>query len=108
MKNNFIKKIIENNLENKIKLFKSFSSYETSLFATIPIIFNKETNIDIFIENNIEAKKYYYPLENKEKSRDIFDRIICLPLNMEVGETEIDRYIEIINKYFTNPKYENL
>ena len=83
-----------------IKLFTTFGDYSLSLMATIPILLSYKCDIKHFIENNIEAKKYYYPLENKEKSRDIFDRIICLPLNIDVGEAEIDRYIEIINKYY--------
>jgi dTDP-4-amino-4,6-dideoxygalactose transaminase len=83
-----------------IKLFTTFGDYSLSLMTTISILLSYKCDIKHFIENNIEAKKYYYPLENKEKSRDIFDRIICLPLNMDVGETEIDRYIEIINKYY--------
>ena len=51
-----------------------------------------------FIDNKIEAKKYYYPLDNrKEFSNDLFKRIICLPLNMDVTEEIIDKYINIIN-----------
>lgn len=96
----FIKKIKEHNLENKIKLFKSFSNYETSLLATIPIIFNNKVDIDIFIENGIEAKKYYFPLDNTCKiSIDIFNKIVCLPLNMDITEEIIDKYI-IFLEYF--------
>jgi dTDP-4-amino-4,6-dideoxygalactose transaminase len=79
-----------------IKLFPTFGDYSLSLMATIPIIFPFDCDIKHFTENNIEAKKYYYPLENKEEAKNIFNKIICLPLNMEVGEAEIDRYIEII------------
>jgi len=97
----FIEKVKENNLENKIKLLKSFSNYDISLLSTIPVIFNKKIKIDIFLENNIEAKKYYYPLDNTcKKSIDLFDKIICLPLNIDITEDIIDNYIIIFSKYF--------
>lgn len=93
----FILKMKENKLENKISLFKSFSNYNESLLACIPILFNNKINTDIFINNNIEAKKYYYPLDqNCKNSVDLFDRIICLPLNTDINENIIDKYIDII------------
>ena len=78
-------------------MYKSFSNYEDSLLATIPIIFDKEVNIDKFTENNIEAKKYYYPLDHNCKlSVDIFNKIVCLPLNCDINYNVIDKYINII------------
>ena len=96
----FIKKMNENNLSNKIKLFTNYSSYDKSLMATIPIIFNLEIDINYFINNNIEAKKYYYPLNlNCINSLNIFKNIICLPLNLDIDYNTIDYYISIIIKY---------
>ena len=93
----FILKMKENELENKISIFKSFSNYEDSLLACIPVLFNNKIDIDIFINNNIEAKKYYYSLDRScKKSVDLFDRIICLPLNTDIDEDIIDNYIRII------------
>jgi len=88
---------IKDNLENKIKLFKSYSDYNESLLGCIPVLFNNKIEIDIFINNNIEAKKYYYPLDkNCKNSVDLFDRIVCLPLNTDINEDIIDKYINII------------
>ena len=67
--------------------------------ATIPLIFNKPINTDIFLENNIEAKKYYYPLGDNEKSKTLFNNIICLPLNLDINYEIIDKYINIINTF---------
>jgi dTDP-4-amino-4,6-dideoxygalactose transaminase len=93
--NYFIDKINGENLN--INLIKNYSKYGESLMACIPIIFNKEVNINIFIKNNIEAKKYYYPLDFKcENSVDLFSKIICLPLNIDLTENDINKYIEII------------
>jgi dTDP-4-amino-4,6-dideoxygalactose transaminase len=93
----FIKQLNDKNLNSKVKLFKSFSEYEKSLMSTIPLIFNKPTDIECFTKNNIEAKKYYYPLDkNCLYSTAIFDKIICLPLNLDITYSIIDFYIHII------------
>lgn len=90
----YFKKKIEN-IKN-ITLFKSYSD-NNSIMSTIPIIFNNEVNIQIFIENNIEAKKYYYPLNGEcPNSQYIYDHIICLPLNFTLTFEDIDKYIKII------------
>lgn len=93
----FIKKIEEVNLNNKIKLVKNYSNYHESLMSTIPILFNKKNDTEYFIQNNIEAKKYYYPLDlNCTNSLNLFENIICLPLNLDINENIIDFYIECI------------
>ena len=86
---------------HNIFLLQNYSEYEESLLSTIPIIFDKKVNIDKFIENKIEAKKYYYPIENEnhKNSQKLFDNIICLPLNLDIDEKIIDKYIEILNEY---------
>ena len=67
--------------------------------STIPILFDYNITTDFFIENNIEAKKYYYPLDNNSTfSNKLFNNIICLPLNTDITFEIIDYYIEIITK----------
>ena len=43
----------------------------------------------------IEAKKYYYPLNDAVNSNKLFDNIICLPLNLDITCENIDLYIKI-------------
>lgn len=91
----FIKRIREENI--KIKIFNSYSEYDKSLMATIPIVFNNKIESTIFIDNDIEAKKYYYPLDFKcENSVDLFSKIICLPLNIDINEEIIEKYIYLL------------
>lgn len=95
----FLKKIKENNLDDKVKTIINFSSFENSLMSTIPILFDYNIKVDFFIENNIEAKKYYYPLDNScLYSNKIFENIICLPLNTDITFETIDFYIDVILK----------
>ena len=93
----FLLEINKNELSDKIKLFKSYSNYESSLMSTIPIIFDFEINVDYFISKNVEAKKYYYPLDkNCIYSCNLFKNIICLPLTTDITFENIDFYINII------------
>lgn len=94
----FIEKIKD--MKN-ISLMPNYSNYNESLCATIPVLFNKNVDTLKFIENGIEAKKYYYPLNNSKHSMDIYDRIICLPLNMDINEDTIDNYILIIKSFLS-------
>jgi dTDP-4-amino-4,6-dideoxygalactose transaminase len=95
--NYFLIKLTENNLNNKVSILKSFSNYNQSLLSTIPLVFNKEVETSLFIQNNIEAKKYYYPLDfTCNNSVNLFNRIICLPLNTDITFEVIDIYIKII------------
>ena len=100
----FNKKLNEKQL-SAVHILNNYSKYENSLMACVPLVFNKETNINFFIENNIEAKKYYYPLDNNcLVSVDLFKRIICLPLNLDCDIEIMDYYIQIIQNYleYTN------
>jgi dTDP-4-amino-4,6-dideoxygalactose transaminase len=95
----FIKKVKKYIDNGSINLLKSFSSYEDSLLPNIPIVFNCETSKDIFIEYNIEAGKYYYPLDvTCENSMKLFKNMVCLPLHLDIDESVIDLYVEIIEK----------
>jgi len=95
----FITLINKNNLNNKIKLIKNYSNFNESLMSTIPIVFDFNINTDSFTDKNIEAKKYYYPLEKTFKnSYDLFNKIICLPLNTDLTSEHIDLYIDIIKE----------
>jgi len=108
MLTHFISKLKDTNLN--VKILKNYSNYEESLFSNIPIIFPVNISAHIFIKNNIEAKKYYYPLNiNCNNSMNLFNKIICLPLNLDVNETIIDKYIDIISEimsiFITKAKY---
>ena len=93
----FIEKIQEYKLTEKIKLITNYSDYNKSLMCTIPILFDYNIDVSFFTENNIEAKKNYYPLDTScEYSDKLFKNIICLPLNTDITIEIIDYYINII------------
>jgi len=85
------------NKPSNITLLKNFSNYSDCLNSCIPILFNKPAKIDVFIENNIEAKKYYYPLDTTLKTSVLlYNNILCLPLNLDMTYEDIDKYINLL------------
>lgn len=74
-----------------------YKSYSDDIFipATIPVILNKD--LKYFHEKGIDAKKYYYPLIDCVNAKNIFDHIICFPINLDMTIDDIDYIIDIIN-----------
>jgi dTDP-4-amino-4,6-dideoxygalactose transaminase len=98
----FLKELEKIN-NGSVSLFRNHAKYEESLLSTIPVIFDKKADIDIFLKHKIEAKKYYYPLDWKCKnSVNLYERIICLPLNIDINQEMIDLYIHIISFIINN------
>ncbi|QKF93565.1 3-amino-5-hydroxybenzoic acid synthase family protein [Fadolivirus algeromassiliense] len=93
----FYNKLQEHNLINiVVNTFYGFENF--GLLGCIPIISKNETiTCKLFIDNNIEAKKYYYSLDPTCKvSKFIYDQIILLPCNTNTTYQNIDKYINII------------
>jgi len=80
--------------------FPNFSS-NTPFVNCFPIIFNKPINnehlyqLELF---GITARKYYLPIEYKEKSNDIYERILCLPCNIDINKDTVLYYIKCIKE----------
>ena len=86
-----------------VKVLKNYSEYENSLMACVPLVFDKESKIDFFVENNIEAKKYYFPLDDTcLVTVDLYKRIVCLPLNLDCSFETMDYYLETIEKFLSS------
>ncbi len=104
-KNLTLNKYIKDNMSNisQIDFFNNFSDIEhNNLMTCIPILFRTNITTNLFDSNNIQAKKYYYPLDvNNKNAMDLYNKIICLPLHKDITIEDIDKYIEVITKSFT-------
>ncbi len=110
--------LYENRLSNieGIKILKFFDNIKQN-FAYFPIVLEKQVfgkNRDEVIaqlaENNIFARKYFYPLvsENKEFSEDLTvntpkakyfsENVLCLPLYAHLAEEDVNKICDIILK----------
>ena len=83
----------------QISLYPNYSS-SAPFNSCIPIIFNKPTDNKYFIDLGIEAKKYYHPLHAQDVlAKEVFDRIICFPLNYDMTYSDLDYIIDKIKEY---------
>lgn len=48
------------------------------------------------LENDIFCRKYYHPLKDTKQAMDIFNRILCLPCNVDMSFQKIYLLISII------------
>lgn len=95
--NYFKQKIFKNNITH----FKLFSSYHDRVIvpSCFCILFSKYDDKirEKLLENNIQARKYYHPLDDSKVANEIFNDILCIPCNIDMNERDIDKIFEILN-----------
>jgi dTDP-4-amino-4,6-dideoxygalactose transaminase len=68
--------------------------------AVIPVLFDRPCSVDAFLKEGVDAKKYYYPIseavDTTPVAMDLFERIVCLPLHLEVSKRDLHKYVAII------------
>ena len=85
-----------------------------SNYAYFPVIFDgakytRDEAATRLLENNIYARKYFYPLTNHNEAygfhgdetpvaKHISDHVLCLPLYPELGMEDVDRICDIISE----------
>ena len=84
-----------------LKDFKFFSKNydEDNIYASlICLIYKSDSKLFIkkLNENNIFCKKYYKPLDNSIVANNLYNRIICIPLHIDMNNNDIDRIIDIL------------
>ncbi len=84
------------------KKYKLFPSKHDNIIipACFPILFetyndNIKTNL---LNNGIFCKKYYIPLKNTPVAMSFYNMILCIPCNMDMEISHIDKIINIIEK----------
>lgn len=112
-----IAKYYEENLTQikGIRVLKPVSNVELN-YSYFPIVIDekeygksRDQLFNVLKENNILARKYFYPLitdfkpyRNKIKeypsATDVSNAVICLPIHAELKEIEIKRVIRVINE----------
>lgn len=73
-----------------------FNYLEGVVYGNLPLIYGSPQEVDYFLYNGIEAKKYYYPLDDHKNSLDLYSRIINLPLHADLSDYEIESICESI------------
>lgn len=98
----------------KVKLFKIQEGVESN-YAYFPVIFDskkrKEVMMEKFADNDIFARRYFYPLTSEAKcfqslfniqdtpvAKELSDKILCLPLYADLEEEIVDRICKLIKE----------
>jgi len=112
------KKVVERYIENLesingIKLLKKQKNVKSN-YAYFPVVFDGYKNsrdciYELLKQNNIMARKYFYPLTNRMEcykayfssqntpvAEYIADRVLCLPLYEDLALEDVDRICKII------------
>ena len=96
----FKKQIIEKKLP--LKLFPSFHDDKKIMPSCFCLLFDEsEKSYKIekkLLEYNIFCRKYYNPLKNTKNTLEIYNKILCLPCNVDMDVNDIDYIINIILK----------
>tara|TARA_B110000259_G_C14016747_1_gene401579 strand:- start:1177 stop:2217 length:1041 start_codon:yes stop_codon:yes gene_type:complete len=92
----FKTKLIQHNMP--IKLFPSFHDEDKIMPSCFCLLFdNYDDNIRLkLLENNIFCRKYYHPLKNTQNAVDIYQKILCLPCNVDIAKKDIDHFIQLL------------
>lgn len=92
--------IFKNNIISEFRLLSDHAD-DTPFTNCLPLIASFEINhkhLDVLEQSGISAKKYYRPLTNLKKSAHLFEHILCLPLNCDMTEADIQRFIIALKK----------
>lgn len=92
---------LESKLNNNFQLYPSFHDKNKNCVSCFCLLFkNYEISKKIekiLTENNIFCRKYYYPLKETKNTVYLYNKILCLPCNIDINENDIDNLIQLIN-----------
>lgn len=84
----------------KIKLFPSFHDDDNIMASCFCLLFDGyNDNIRLkILDNDIFCRKYYHPLKETKNTVDIYNKILCLPCNVDMTKKDINNIINLIKK----------
>jgi dTDP-4-amino-4,6-dideoxygalactose transaminase len=87
--------LIKNLLDIDLQVFNINNDGVEYVLGNVPVLFNKPVDFSSYRNLGIEANKYYRPLAPLKNSKDIFSRIINLPLNDGLTDYEIEMICKV-------------
>ena len=89
-------------IKHKITHFKLFPSFHDGIIVSscfCILIDNYDDKIrETCLENNIQARKYYHPLDDSKVANEIFHKILCVPCNIDMDNNDIDKIFNLLNE----------
>ena len=95
--NYFKEQFIKNNVSDYV-LFPNY--FEHGVISCICILYkNIEKSYKVLIKlqnKNIKTRKYYFPLNNDKIANEFYNKIICIPCNLDISLKDIDNIFKML------------
>lgn len=97
-------KILYKYFLNKIKdfdyitLYRKYYDDDKIFISLIPLIIKNDCELfkKKLEEENVFCKKYYKPLDDAINSNNLFEKVLCIPLHIDMDFEDIDRIINAL------------
>lgn len=89
-------------LKNNITHFNLFPSFHDN--KIVPSCFcllfdNYDDKVrEKLLENNIQARKYYHPLNDSKVANEIYNSILCIPCNVDMVKNDVDKIFDLLKE----------
>ena len=93
----FVKEMARRNITH-FKMFPSF--HDTCIVPScFCLLFDEydETLIERLLSIGIQARKYYHPLDESKVANETFDRILCLPCNIDMTNKDVETIFDVLS-----------
>jgi len=82
---------IQNKMISQIGKERLFNYTDGVVYNSLPILFDKPISREYFIDNGMMVNKYYQPIVRFENSVWLYERMLNLPLHIELTDDDIDK-----------------
>lgn len=91
----------EQMIKHKTTHFKLFPSFHDGIIvpSCFCILFDNYNDKvrEKLVENNIQARKYYHPLDNSKIANEIYNKILCIPCNVDMNISYLDQIFHLLH-----------
>lgn len=95
--NRFVKEMARRDITH-FKMFPSF--HDTCMVPScFSLLFDEydESFLERLLAKGINARKYYHPLDESRVANETFDRILCLPCNIDMTNKDIETIFDVLS-----------
>ena len=93
----FVKEVARRDITH-FKMFPSF--HDTCIVPScFCLLFDEydESLLERLAAKGISARKYYHPLDESRVANETFDRILCLPCNIDMTNKDIETIFDVLS-----------
>lgn len=76
--------------------FPNHSSTTPFLSCFCLLVDDSDIKLKKLILNDVQARKYYVPLEDTPITNNVYSKIICIPCTVDMSYSDIDKIIELL------------